>query len=113
MASAFFRHARMWAPLLPADRPRSSVRVAATAPRHQPAMQLAPRSPIVLADPEYQTIVCDDGMVWITQGDGSDYVLTAGQSLALRPRDDVVIMAMNAPAIIRRTGRNAATTAAG
>lgn len=76
-------------------------------------MQLAPRSPIVLADPEYQAIACDDGMVWITQGDGSDYVLTAGQSLALRPRDDVVIMAMNAPAIIRRTGRNAATTAAG
>jgi hypothetical protein len=61
--------------------------------------------PIVLPTSAQQTIACDAGTVWITQGDGEDYVLTAGQSLTLAPRDKVIILALFAPAVVRRIVR--------
>jgi hypothetical protein len=48
------------------------------------------------------TIACDAGTVWITQGDGRDYVLRAGQSLTLAPRDKVIVLAMFGSAVVRR-----------
>jgi len=50
-----------------------------------------------------QTIRCEVGTVWITQGDGEDYILIAGQHLALQPRDEVIVAAMFAPSVVRRT----------
>ena len=66
-----------------------------------------PGAPMVLPASAWQTIACDAGTLWLTQGDGEDYVLTAGQRLTLAPRDEVVITAMRVPAIVRcaNTGR--------
>lgn len=61
-----------------------------------------PKAPLVLTTLEQQTIACDIGTVWITQGDSNDYVLKAGEKLALRPRDDVLVTAMSGPALVRR-----------
>lgn len=62
---------------------------------------LSERVPMVLPALAHQTIMCDAGTVWITQGDSKDYVLNAGQSLALAPRDQVIVLAMFAPAVVR------------
>jgi hypothetical protein len=48
------------------------------------------------------TVFCETGSLWITQGDGQDYVLSAGESLALAPRDTVVIAVMAEPTVARR-----------
>lgn len=63
---------------------------------------LSPREPLVLAPSDRRTITCEAGTVWITQGDTADYVLEAGQSLALRPAGEVVVTAMKRPARIRQ-----------
>jgi AhpD family alkylhydroperoxidase len=61
-----------------------------------------PKAPLVLSKAEPQTIACDIGTVWITQGDSNDYVLKAGEKLALRPVDAVIVTAMSGPALVRR-----------
>jgi hypothetical protein len=66
--------------------------------------RIYPRSPLVLAASAGQAITCDEGTVWITQGDREDYVLIAGQYLALAPTDQVIVSAMFAPAVVRRLG---------
>jgi AhpD family alkylhydroperoxidase len=63
---------------------------------------ILPKAPLVLSKAEQQTIACDIGTVWITQGDSNDYVLKSGEQLALRPFDDVVVTAMSGPALVRR-----------
>jgi hypothetical protein len=66
------------------------------------ATWIRPQAPIVLPASVQQTIACDAGTVWITQGDSQDYVLTAGQRLTLHPTDKVIITAMFVPALVRR-----------
>ncbi|MDB5931369.1 MAG: hypothetical protein JWR60_3076 [Polaromonas sp.] len=63
---------------------------------------LGPSEPLVLPNWAPMTIACEAGTVWITQGDGSDYVLRAGQRLALAPRETVIVMAMLGSAVVRR-----------
>lgn len=70
-------------------------------PLREPALWLPTRTPVALPDGKHQTVVCEAGTVWITQGDGDDYVLNAGQSLALQPKDKVIVTAMFAPALVR------------
>jgi AhpD family alkylhydroperoxidase len=62
-----------------------------------------PKKPLVLGDLQQQTVYCDVGTIWITQGDSNDYVLKAGEKLILHPRDEVIINAMAGPALIRLT----------
>ena len=64
---------------------------------------IAPRRPLILSGHGRQTISCDSGVVWITQGDGEDYVLMAGEKLTLAARDTVIVSAMANPALIRRS----------
>lgn len=64
---------------------------------------ISPKVPLVLRLLNQQTITCDVGTIWITHGDTNDYVLKAGQSLALRPAGSVIVTAMSAPALVRRT----------
>ncbi|RZI44529.1 DUF2917 domain-containing protein [Herbaspirillum sp. HC18] len=66
---------------------------------------IRPNAPLVLQRPDRETITCDMGTVWITQGDSNDYVLEAGQSLTLHPRDEVLVTAMRRPALIHRTSQ--------
>jgi hypothetical protein len=74
-------------------------------PQPEAAIRISPRAPFVLPASGHQTIGCDAGTVWITCGDGEDYVLTAGQRLALAPADEVIVIsAMFAPALVRRIG---------
>ena len=65
------------------------------------AMQMLPATPLVLARSSHATLVCDKGTLWITQGDGNDYILKAGQRLVLAPRDKVIVKAMHGPAWVR------------
>lgn len=65
------------------------------------AISIAPRQPLVLPARDGQTIFCDSGTVWVTQGDGEDYVLTAGEKLILAPADKVIVSAMAKVARIR------------
>jgi hypothetical protein len=64
-------------------------------------MQMLPPTPLVLARSSRATLVCDKGTLWITQGDGNDYILKAGQRLVLAPRDKVIVKAMHGPAWVR------------
>lgn len=64
---------------------------------------IRPRVPIVLPPSDLHMVVCDAGTIWITQGDTNDYVLNAGQSLALRPAGKVIVTAMSGPALVRHT----------
>lgn len=90
-------------------RPPLQERVAAGAPLvphgREPAgdiaLQLAPRHAAALPAMAHATVVCDDGVVWLTQGDGEDYVLTRGERIVLHPRDVVVAMALAVPARLR------------
>ena len=88
-----------------ASRPVSAQALGANALQAKGATVIAPHVPIVLPASAQQTIACDAGTVWITQGDSDDYVLTAGQSLTLAPRDKVVIVALFTPAVVRRVAR--------
>jgi hypothetical protein len=81
-------------------------------PRPAAITWIRPGAPVVLPASVRQTIACEAGTVWITQGDSEDYVLTAGQRLALAPRDEVVVSAMFAPAVIRRLDWPAAASPA-
>ena len=85
------------------SRPVSAQELGANAVQAEGVTVICPRVPIVLPASAQQTIACDAGTVWITQGDSEDYVLTAGQSLTLAPRDKVIILAMFAPAVVRRS----------
>ena len=64
---------------------------------------ILPKMPLVLQRSNQQTITCDVGTIWITQGDTHDYVLNAGQSLALRPAGSVIVTAMSGSALVRCT----------
>jgi hypothetical protein len=68
------------------------------------AMRINPHAPLLLAKSSCATLVCDEGTLWITQGDGHDYLLTPGQSLALAPRDKVIVKAMHGAAQVRCVG---------
>lgn len=59
-----------------------------------------------------ETVFCESGSLWITQGDGKDYILNAGESLTLAPKDSVVIAVMAGPAIAWRQHPAAARAAA-
>lgn len=72
---------------------------------------IRPNAPLVLPRPDRETITCDMGTVWITQGDSNDYVLEAGQSLTLHPRDEVIVTAMRRPALIHRASQVSQSTA--
>lgn len=77
------------------------------APEHGKNAQYAgqwiwPRKPLVLPLASRLLISCNAGTVWITQGDGNDYVLKAGGTLALHPTDNVVITAMAGTAFVRQ-----------
>ncbi|MDB5868089.1 MAG: hypothetical protein JWP96_421 [Polaromonas sp.] len=87
------------------SRPVSAQQLGANAVQVKGVTVIYPSMPIVLPTSAQQTIACDAGTVWITQGDGEDYVLTAGQSLTLAPRDKVIILALFAPAVVRRIVR--------
>jgi hypothetical protein len=62
--------------------------------------RLTPRQPRVLPVHSRQTIVCESGTVWVTQGGSQDHVLTPGQEVSLAPTDTVLITAMAGPARI-------------
>lgn len=64
---------------------------------------IQPKMPLVLPKLQRQTIHCITGSVWLTQGDGNDYLLKAGEALTLHPVDTVLITAMAGPALIRNT----------
>lgn len=70
-------------------------------------MQISPHASLLLASSSRATLVCDKGTLWITQGDGNDYLLTAGQSLALAPRDKVIVKAIHGAAWVRCLGKEA------
>lgn len=91
----------LWA-LTRASPPAAAQEPGARALPVEPATWICPGAPIVLPASVQQTIACDAGTVWITQGDCEDYVLTAGQCLALTPADEVIVSAMAAPAVVRR-----------
>lgn len=81
-------------------------RLPATAPHEgEAATWIWPGAPMVLPASVRQTIQCEAGTVWITQGDGEDYILIAGQHLVLQPRDQVIVTAMFAPSVVRRWPR--------
>jgi hypothetical protein len=67
----------------------------------EPAVWIPARTTVMLPEAAQQVVACDAGTIWITQGDGNDYVLTAGQRLALHPRDKVIVSAMAKPARVR------------
>lgn len=80
--------------------------VSATAPSDacsNRSQWLSPRAPLVLPASDHQTITCNVGTVWITQGDSTDYVLSAGGTVVLQPKEDVIVSAMRGPALINRT----------
>jgi len=60
-----------------------------------------PRKPLVLPMASRLVIACDAGTVWVTHGDGNDYVLKAGEKSALHPTDNVVVTAMAGTAVVR------------
>lgn len=64
--------------------------------------KIQPDKPLILPKSARETITCDVGTVWITQGDSSDYVLRAGDSLTLNPKDEVIVSALARPALVRR-----------
>lgn len=65
-----------------------------------------PKKPLVLGSSRQGTVSCDIGTVWITQGDGRDYVLMAGEQVTLHPADDVIIAAMVSPALVRHVSHH-------
>jgi len=84
------------------DRPAAAQESGVQALPAGSATWIRPSAPIVLPASVRHTIACDAGTLWITQGDGEDYILTAGQCLALTPKDEVIVSAMAVPAAVRR-----------
>lgn len=62
---------------------------------------IGPRQPLVLPMTSRLVIACDAGIVWITQGDGNDYVLKAREESVFQPADKVIITAMGGRAFVR------------
>lgn len=79
----------------------SQLQSAVQALRDEPALWLSAGAVTLLPAGEHQVVGCDAGMVWITQGDGRDLVLSAGQQIELHPEEQIVITAMFAPALVR------------
>lgn len=81
---------------------RSASAPARTNARSDTSQWISPKKPLVLPKSEQQTISCMAGTVWITQGDSMDYVLNAGEMLALTPKNEVIVSAVRGSALVNR-----------